>query len=588
MKLSVSSESKCGYCGQSKSSLISKVSNRDSSGMVKLFEHVHASGIENFRGCRIVVGVHFNMLAWRSKLKDYEDKVVCEYLEFGFPLDFNKKKKLCFDIRRNHKGAREFPKFIKQYFRRECKEVRVAGPFIHNPLSVPLMISPMNSVPKVNSTDERRVIVDLSWPRGAAVNEGISKDIYLGEVIDLHYASVEQVCQMVVETGVGAVIYKRDLRRAYRQIPVDPRDYRYLGYFWEEHLYFDSVLAMGQRNAAMACSRTTKAVMYMHSEAGYRGTSYLDDLIGVADINTGTEAYENLGQLLAELGLIENYPKACPPSTVQIVLGIEVNTIEGTLSVPSGRMAEILELLGEWRGKCRTNKVDLQSLIGKLQFVTKCVRQSRVFLNRMLDTLRAMNQKSSIKLSESFQKDVKWWDMFMDEFNGVAYFPSMVWSEPDINFATDSCLLGCGGLCGYEFFHSAYPSSILSQGLPIHCLEMLAVLIAVRFWGHHCTSGKIQIYCDNEPVVQVINSSKTKDVFMASCLRELWLEVSKYGFELRAVHLPGVENRVPDWLSRWELHPSYAKSFHQFIAGEADMYKEVVVTDELFQFSGDL
>ena len=142
---------------------------------------------------------------------------------------------------------------------------------------------------------------------------------------------------------------------------------------------------MGQGNAAMACSRATKAVMYMHSEEGYSGASYLDDLIGVALASEGMKAYLSLGNLLHELGLEENVPKACPPSTVQIVLGIEIDTIKRTLSVPEGRVEEISDLLYKWRRKIKTNKVDLQSLIGKLQFVTKCVRQSRVFLNRLLD-----------------------------------------------------------------------------------------------------------------------------------------------------------------------------------------------------------
>ena len=92
---------------------------------------------------------------------------------------------------------------------------------------------------------------------------------------------------MALQVGQGAVIYKRDLRHAYRQIRVDPSDYRYLGYFWKDMLYFDTVLAMGQRNAAMACARTTKAVMYMHQEAGHMGTSYLDDLIGVSPPDLG-------------------------------------------------------------------------------------------------------------------------------------------------------------------------------------------------------------------------------------------------------------------------------------------------------------
>ena len=126
----------------------------------------------------------------------------------------------------------------------------------------------------------------------------------------MHYTSVEEVCKMVMEAGPGAVIYKRDLRHAYRQIPVDPRDYRYLGYYWDEEFYFDTVLAMGQRNAAMACSRTTNAVMHMHRQAGHVGTSYLDDLIGVAKPEMGDVAYDSLGILLEELGLSENYTKA--------------------------------------------------------------------------------------------------------------------------------------------------------------------------------------------------------------------------------------------------------------------------------------
>ena len=66
---------------------------------------------------------------------------------------------------------------------------------------------------------------------------------------------------------------------------------------------------MGQRNAAMACSRTSEAIMFMHEDDGYLGTSYLDDLIGVAAVSFGSEAYESLGKLLLDLGLLENKEK---------------------------------------------------------------------------------------------------------------------------------------------------------------------------------------------------------------------------------------------------------------------------------------
>ena len=174
----------------------------------------------------------------------------------------------------------------------------------------------------------------------------------------------------------------------------------------------------------------------------------------------------------------------------------------------------------------------------------------------------------------------------MSRFNGVAFIPSPVWSEPDVTIATDSCLEGCGGICDQQYFHSQFPTSILLQNLPIHKLEFLAVLIGARIWGHKFGGMKIRIYCDNKSVVDVINSSKTKDAFMATCLRELWLVVSSYEFELRAVHLPGEENRVADWLSRWHLGHKYQNAFKLFTAGS--QYEEIHLCNDNFQFSGFL
>ena len=174
------------------------------------------------------------------------------------------------------------------------------------------MVSPLNTVPKASS-DERRIIVDLSWPlEKGSVNSGISKEYYLEKKIELHYASIEDVCEMVLSLGSGALIFRRDLRQAYRQFPVDPSDYYLLGYHWDNQYFFDTVLAMGQRNAGVGCSRVTNAVMHIFSKCGHQGVSYLDDLIGVSTSSRGWEAYDMLGKLLLDLGLEENLPKACP------------------------------------------------------------------------------------------------------------------------------------------------------------------------------------------------------------------------------------------------------------------------------------
>ena len=142
-----------------------------------------------------------------------------------------------------------------------------------------------------------------------------------------------------------------------------------------------------------------------------------------------------LGELLLQLGLFENFVKACPPATIQIVLGVLIDTVNGTISVPSDKMEDINALLIVWRKKRKRNKVDLQSLIGKLQFVSKCVRQSRIFVNRLLETLRSFSSDNmKIKLTDSFKKDIRWWWLFMGEFNGVSFIPPLVWVSFSVSF----------------------------------------------------------------------------------------------------------------------------------------------------------
>ena len=557
--------------------------------LVQLFETVYKSSVPNYQSCRIPLKfTTFNIPLWRQLLHDFNDRVICDFLEFGFPLDFDKSKSLCTEERRNHKGARDHVDYINEYIVGELNECRIAGPFDSNPFSVSIMCSPLNSVPKPCGT-ERRVIVDLSWPpEKGSVNSGISKDFYLEQKIELHYASVEDVCQIVMEIGRGAVIYKRDLRKAYRQFPVDPGDYYLLGYYWQNKYYFDTALAMGQRNAGIGCSRVTRAIMHIHGKSGHKGISYLDDLIGVSHPANGDIAFDQLGRTLDELGLKENFKKACPPSTSQTVLGVLVDTVDMTVSTTEERLAEIHELLDEWLTKKACTRKELMKIIGKLAYVCKCVRQSRIFLNRLLEVLRAVEWKTSnrIKLSDEFRKDLKWWSLFMDTFNGVALIPAMSWVEPDVSMATDSCLEGCGGICTDQYFHSVFPEFIKREGLPIHKLEFLAILIGARIWGSRFSGLKIRMYCDNQAVVDVINSSKTRDPFMATCLRELWLVVSTNKFELRAVHLPGVENRIADWLSRWHRGQKYQKPFNDFIAGSS--YQEIVLSDKMFKFSETL
>ena len=98
--------------------------------------------------------------------------------------------------------------------------------------------------------------------------------------------------------------------------------------------------------------------------------------------------------------------KLVAPSTSVTCLGIQIDTVKRTLSLPEGKLQEIVDLCKNWASKTYCSKKDLQSLLGSLLYVTKCVAPARSFLNRMLLLLRQNAHVSKILLTQDFFQDL--------------------------------------------------------------------------------------------------------------------------------------------------------------------------------------
>lgn len=546
---------------------------------------VALTGEPNYRVARIPVFSALNIAKWRELLQHYPDNVICDFLEFGWPIGYMSDTLPIFDLR-THRGALTFPDQVNAYLSKEVQLGRIAGPFDKAPFMQGFVLSPLNTVEKRDS-EERRVIVDLSWPSGHSVNDGIPSDSYLGAPLSLRYPTIDDIVDAVVTLGRGCYLYKRDLRKAYRQFPVDPKDYPFLGYTWNKQFYFDTVLTMGLRSAAMACQRSTAAVAWVASQQGRVVFTYLDDFIGVSPAFNAQTDFQALSDLLSSLGLQESSEKAYPPSPVMICLGVELNTDALTLSVSPGRLCELEQLLEQWIHKRTATKAALQSLVGKLIFISKCVRQSRIFIARILILLRkVLFNHHHVNLTAEFRKDIAWWRRFLRAYNGVSMISTAQWSSPGEVFTTDACLTGCGGLCGDQYFHAAFPSFVVQQTLDINCLELLTIIVALKLWGLRWSGLRLTVRCDNEVAVTVLNTGRCRNSFLNSCLRELCYLAAIHEFEIRAVHVPGVSNCYADILSRWDSNNLAGRT--EFLAHAQHVNLQAVpVPDDMFQFDND-
>ena len=257
------------------------------------------------------------------------------------------------------------------------------------------------------NASHRRVIIDLSFPQGQSVNAGVVKDVYLNTPFALKLPTIDQITAQVKALDKGCKLYKVDISRAFRHIKLDPKEYDFLGLRHDAY-YVDTCLPFGYRNGSALFQRISDAVRHMMCRHHYDVINYIDDILGI-DLPSKIDAsFDALRQLLEDLGFQISQKKLQAPTTCLNCLGILVNTEDFTVSVPVSKLQEITSMCLQWRNKKHCSKKQLQSLLGSLLHVTKCVRTSRFFLNRLLEVLRSMEDRKQIPLTLEAKRDINW------------------------------------------------------------------------------------------------------------------------------------------------------------------------------------
>ena len=95
-----------------------------------------------------------------------------------------------------------------KYLFKEASYGAIIGLFDKNPFPGHFKISPLNTVSK-KDTLERRVILDLGFPAGNSVNDIISKDNYLGEIIQLSYPKIDDLVGIIKDKGANCLVFKK-------------------------------------------------------------------------------------------------------------------------------------------------------------------------------------------------------------------------------------------------------------------------------------------------------------------------------------------------------------------------------------------
>ena len=146
---------------------------------------------------------------------------------------------------------------------------------------------------------------------------------------------------------------------------------------------------------------------------GFTIIDYIDDYDGVPSVTH--KSYVTLLNLMSKLGLSVSEKKLVVPSTQAVCLGVLIDSENGTISIPPEKLEQVNTMVHQWLTKNMVTKRQLQSFLGSLLYV----KPARIFLNHMLDLLRASHVTQKITLTPEFKRDLRWFATYLPRYNGV-------------------------------------------------------------------------------------------------------------------------------------------------------------------------
>lgn len=504
-----------------------------------------------------------NPTGWWKMLSNYPNEQwryrLVHDIIYGVDVGFTATRNTTMKSRNPNADQREAAA-IEEDIKKELTAGRVIGPFASAPWKY-YRSSPVLTVAKKGNPGKRRIVHHLSHPRGNSVNDHI---IEWPCILSRFTNAIKMVCKL----GKGCHMAKLDIKSAYRLIPIRPADWPLLGFSWNNAFYFHTTLPFGLKSSCHLWERYSTAAQWIvkHILLIPMVIHYVDDYFLTSA--SAAECQDNMNRiqlLFTELGLTIATEKTVGPTKKLVFLGILIDTQNMTMSLDTERISSIQQLLMEWTNKKTCSLRELQSLIGTLLWAANVVAHGRTFIQFLRaaelkhNEINNINDKNAIELNDDCRSDIRWWQSFMTEWNGI----SLLWEEEwladtdQLQPHTDACNIGYGAVCGTQWFHSRWTKeqqemsedgTISRDSMPFK--ELYALVTAATTWAYQWHRKRITFRTDCEPVVMAINKGSCRSRMMMQLIRSLHYTAATHHFKYRAIHIAGVNNTIADELSR--------------------------------------
>ena len=293
-----------------------------------------------------------------------------------------------------------------------------------------LRIQPLHVIIKAGK--KPRLVIDLSRN--------------LNDHLEYEYFNYSCVDDAVEASHPGCWYGKLDLSNCFLSFPLHPSVRRYFCFRFEGELYQFTHMPFGLSTAPRVCTQLLSVVQFALAELGIHDIRYLDDFFLIGASEEDVARHLLLAQsAIRQFGLVVNPDKTEGPAQSLSFLGVQLDSVNQTVSCTPARVEELTALLRSLLRQRVITRWHAASLIGKLSFAAQVLPGARPFMRRMLDALhrsKSRRHSTPIRIDPGFRDDLRFWAQQLHHWNGRQQWRSSR-AAPFV-FASDASLRGFG------------------------------------------------------------------------------------------------------------------------------------------------
>lgn len=469
------------------------------------------------------------------------------------------------------------PQAAMDFANREIARLLATRAIEPDPGGGPGYIFPIGAVPKPHKANEWRLITDLT-DGGRGPNAFMEKLSFKLEHID----------DLLSQIGKGWHAITFDLRAGFHHLLVREEDRHWLRFRWAGQLFRFRVLPFGPRHSPFFFAKTVRQFVKFlrggcqvencnHDDCKFAAApqglilvAYVDDFCVCARSRAELIKIRDLiiTPLLKEFGWTRAHDKGqWEPSQVFQFLGLQVDTVKGTVEIPEEKLrlytAQIDALL-------KLEKVTprmLASVAGRICSVMRAFAPALIYLRTTFRLVAANvdgknGWSTSIEMNQQVRDDLVWIRDHLRSRNGrFAWRPAgLVLLHTDAS-KDDGSGWGATLRIGKQLWFAQGRWSQQEAHLPIHLLEMQAILLAVKSFRTKLQGHNIQVTTDNQICKHTLPAGSRVDDILVMVKEIHDLICSLDSTLVDVLWIPSEANVIPDYLSRyldqndWTLGP---------------------------------